>query len=69
VPVSGSLRVFWESDQDPTEATVVPRSRENGFDYFSRENAVWMYGNYPQGYRGEYPENFVALRYEYFTSP
>mgnify|MGYP002277138852 CR=1 FL=1 len=69
VPVSGSLRVFLESDQHPTEATVVPRSRENGFVYFSRDNAVRMYGNYPQGYRGEYPENFVALRYEYFASP
>jgi hypothetical protein len=69
VPVSGSLHVFWESDQDPTEATVVPRSRENGFAYFSRDNAVRMYGHYPQGYTGEYPENFVALRYQYFTSP
>lgn len=69
VPVSGSLRVFVESDPDPTKATVVPRSQEDGYQYFPAENALRIYGSFRQRYRSEYPEDFVAIRYEYFGSP
>jgi hypothetical protein len=69
IPVSGSLKVLVESDQDPTEATVVPRSREDGYEYFYRDNTVMFSRSYWQMYSSEYPEDFVALRFEYFTSP
>jgi hypothetical protein len=66
-PVSASLSVFQESDQDPTTSQFVPRNREDGFEYFAQDNSVAFFGSYrPEPSDGDYSEDFVAVRYEYF---
>ncbi len=70
-PVSASLSVFTDNDQDPTKATFVPRSRDDGFDYFPEHNTVAFFGSYRPKNRQmtDYAEDFVAVRYEYLSSP
>ncbi len=66
-PVSASLSVFVESDEDPTKSEFVPRNKSNGFEYFAQNNSVGFFGSYrPEPRDGEYAEDFVAVRYEYF---
>jgi hypothetical protein len=69
VPVSGSLSLVLEDGKNPTEAIVVPRSRENGYSYSSTFNTLGIFGTYARMAPVEGPGNFVAVRYEYFTSP
>ena len=70
-PVSASMSVFMESDQDPTKSTFVPRSRDDGYDYFAEENSVAFFGSFrpSDDPATSYAEDFVAVRYEYFVSP
>jgi hypothetical protein len=70
-PVSASMSVFVESDQDPTTSTFVPRSRDDGYDYFAEENSVAFFGSFrpSDDPATPYSEDFIAVRYEYFTSP
>jgi hypothetical protein len=66
-PVSASLSVFLESDDDPTTSQFVPRNREDGFEYFAQDNSVAFFGSYrPEPSEQDYSEDFVAVRYEYF---
>ncbi|MFP4597058.1 MAG: hypothetical protein ACLFVJ_02335 [Persicimonas sp.] len=61
-PISSSLRVY-------VNGQWVPRSRENGFDYFAQSNTIAFFGDY----RPELPENegdapdFLAVSYETFV--
>ncbi|MFP4597059.1 MAG: hypothetical protein ACLFVJ_02340 [Persicimonas sp.] len=61
-PISSSLRVY-------VNGQWVPRSRENGFDYFAQSNAIAFFGDY----QPELPENegdapdFLAISYETFV--
>jgi hypothetical protein len=70
-PVSASMSVFVESDQDPTTSTFVPRSRDDGYNYFPEENSVAFFGSFrpSDDPATPYSEDFIAVRYEYFTSP
>jgi hypothetical protein len=66
-PVSASLSVFLENDNDPTTSEFVPRNRDDGFEYFAQDNSVAFFGSYrPEPAEQDYSEDFVAVRYEYF---
>jgi hypothetical protein len=57
-PISSSLRVYLNGEW-------VPRSRENGFDYFESTDSIAFFGNY----RPELPENgeapdVIAISYQ-----
>ena len=66
-PISASLSVFLESDEDPTTATLVPRSKTDGYQYVAPERTISFFGSYrPEIRQGEYAEDFIALRYEYY---
>ena len=68
-PVSASLTVFMEGNEDPTTSQFVPRYRENGFEYFAQNNSIAFFGSYrPELSDGEISEDFVAVRYEYFDN-
>ncbi len=62
-PVSSTLRVFKNGE-------FVPRSRENGFDYFANTNSVAFFGTYrpetPDPVNFFYGDDF-AVSYEYLT--
>ena len=45
-PISGSLRVYAGDKNDPTQGRWVPRSRQDGFDYFPQSNSVAFFGSY-----------------------
>ena len=45
VPISSTLRVYQGSD-DATMGVWVPRSRQDGFDYFPQTNALAFFGAY-----------------------
>lgn len=59
-PISSTLRVY-------VDGQWVPRSRENGYDYFAQTNSIAFFGSYvpeaPQ--EGEEPD-VVAVHYERF---
>lgn len=57
-PISSSLRVF-------VDGNWIPRSRQNGFDYFSESNSIAFFGDArpKTGAEGGTPEN-VAIIYE-----
>jgi hypothetical protein len=66
-PISASLTVFIESDEDPTTARFVPRSETDGYQYFAQEDTIAFFGSYrPEIRQGDYSEDFISLRYEYF---
>ena len=45
-PISSTLRVYQGDPDDPTERRWVPRSREDGFDYFPQTNSIAFFGSY-----------------------
>ena len=60
-PISSSLRVFMNG-------TWVPRSRDDGFDYFEENNSIAFFGRFrptPQSEK-EGPPDYVAVSYETF---
>jgi hypothetical protein len=66
-PVSASLSVFLEDNDDPTTSQFVPRNRDDGFEYFAQDNSVAFFGSYrPEPSEQDYSKDFVAVRYEYF---
>jgi hypothetical protein len=68
VPVSASLSVFRESDEDPRKDEFVPRNRDDGFEYFAQSNSIGLFGHYRmEPSDGEIAEDFIAVRYAYFT--
>jgi hypothetical protein len=66
-PVSASLSVFLENNDDPTTSEFVPRNRDDGFEYFAQDNSVAFFGSYrPEPSEQDFSKDFVAVRYEYF---
>ncbi|QDG51236.1 VWA domain-containing protein [Persicimonas caeni] len=57
-PISSSLRVFINGDW-------VPRSRENGFDYFAQSNSLAFFGSYRPEVNATPPDN-ISITYETF---
>ncbi|MFB6351483.1 MAG: hypothetical protein ABEN55_01520, partial [Bradymonadaceae bacterium] len=61
-PISSSLRVFIDGEW-------VPRSQENGFEYFEEHNAIAFFGNYqptPGSEDQDGPGDYIAVHYETF---
>lgn len=57
-PISSTLRVFINGDW-------VPRSRENGFDYFAQSNSLAFFGSYRPEVNATPPDN-ISVTYETF---
>ena len=57
-PISSSLRVF-------VNGQWVPRSRENGFDYFAQTNSLAFFGSYRPQLNATPPDN-ISVTYETF---
>ena len=63
-PISASLQVFVNGE-------YVPRSREDGFDYFAQFNSIGFYGSYgpePSETGSGIAEDFVVVEYDYFEN-
>jgi hypothetical protein len=63
-PISSSLRVFINGEW-------VPRSRENGFEYFEETNAIAFFGDFRPDTtesRGGEPGDYIAVYYEAFKN-
>lgn len=60
VPVSSSLRVFKNGEW-------VPRSRENGFDYFANTNAIAFYGRFRPLAVGGGPQDHLSVTYQRYV--
>ncbi len=63
-PISASLQVFVNGE-------FVPRSREDGFDYFAQFNSIGFYGSYgpePSETDSGIAEDFVVVEYDYFEN-
>lgn len=59
-PISSTLRVF-------VNGNWVPRSRDNGFDYFAQTNSISFFGDVlpkPPPESGNEPGDFIAVSYE-----
>lgn len=57
-PISSSLRVY-------INGQWVPRSRDNGFDYFAQTNSIAFFGSYrPEIAQGNEPPDNIAISYE-----
>ena len=63
-PISSSLRVFMNGEW-------VPRSRQNGFEYFEETNAIAFFGDYrpdASEEKGGQPGDYIAVSYEAFKN-
>ena len=60
-PISSTLRVF-------VDGNWVPRSRENGFDYFPENNSLGFFGSYRPGPNNTGPNDWIAVMYESFEN-
>jgi hypothetical protein len=59
-PISSTLRVF-------INGQYVPRSRQNGFDYFAQTNSIAFFGTYrPEIGTGTTPPDNISITYETF---
>ncbi len=57
-PISSSLRIF-------INGQWVPRSRQNGFDYFAQTNSIAFFGSYrPEPPQGNEPPDDISITYE-----
>jgi hypothetical protein len=59
VPVSSSLRVF-------KNGTWVPRSRQNGFDYFSNTNSIAFFGSFRPDPESTGVDDHIAVTYQHY---
>lgn len=65
-PISSTLRVYLGDETDPTQGRWVPRSRQDGFDYFPQSNSIAFFGSYrPQA--GSDRGVQVAVHYQNFV--